>query len=644
MDKLQNLFSPFAAGTLKLRNRIVMGAMGTNFGKEDGTIAERSIDYYVERAKGGVGLIITESSPASQLGRHRVRCIGAFDDKFIPGLRRLTDAVHHHGAAIALQLIHAGRNTSPEVTGSPILAPSPIPRFPGAPVPKAMSAEEIRQTIADFAEQARRAKEAGFDAVEIHGAHGYLINQFFSPRLNKREDEYGGSTENRGRLAVEVTRSVRKVVGDSYPIIFRLSAREMAPDGGYEIEEGLFWAREVEKAGADILNVSGGTAESYHAVVQFISPMSFPEAYMVSLAEAVKKAVKIPVMAVNRLNNPVIAERVLEEKKADLIVVARNFLTDSHWPVKAANGELDRIRPCVACNVCIWSLQKANGDVKCFQNAALGYEKESRIEPARTKKRVVVVGGGPGGMEAARVARKRGHEVVLFEKAGQLGGQMLLASIPPHKQNLAKAVDWMVRELQYEGVEVKLNTEATAERIAEERPDGVILATGGHPHIPSAFAGKDVLTAWDVLKGAGTGKRVLIVGGGLVGAETAEYLSEKGCEVTIVEMLSELAMDMEGTTRLLLLKRLTDAGVKTILSSEVESVQGGKVVIQRDGRKESLEADTIVIAVGARPNRDLSDGLKGKYPEWIEIGDCVEPGKAMEAIHQGYRAGLRICS
>lgn len=643
MEKIKKLFSPFSLGSLRLRNRIVMAPMGTNFGREDGMITERAMNYYVERAKGGVGLIITESSPVNQQGRHRVRCMGAFDDKFIPGLRRFVDAVHENGAAIALQLIHAGRNTSEEITGSKPLAPSPIPRFEGAPVPKEMSLDEINQTVIDFGLMAYRAKEAGFDAVEIHGGHGYLINQFFSQRVNRREDVYGGSTEKRGRFAIDVLKQVRKIVGDAFPVIFRLSAREMV-EGGYEIEEGLLWAKEIEKAGANLLNVSGGSAESFYTVVQFVSPMSFPEGYLVPLAEAVKQVVTIPVAIADRLNNPSLAEQVLNQGKADFIAVGRNFLTDPYWPKKAEKGDLDRIRPCVACNVCLWSLQQANGDVICFQNAALGSEEESRIQPARESKKVLVIGGGPAGMEAARVARIRGHRVTLIEKNSYLGGQFSLASIPPHKQTLKKAVEWQIRELEYEGVEVKFNTEATLEILQKEKPDGLIIATGALPLSPDSFSGPHILTAWEVLSGKETERKVLILGGGMVGAETAEFLHEKGCQVTIVEMLKELAAEMEGTTRLLLLKRISDANISVMLSSTVKEVQETRVLISSHGEEKWLDTETVVLAMGSRPNQTLLTAIKKKFPEIIPIGDCLEPRKAKEAIHEGFKAGLQICS
>ncbi|MCX5818503.1 MAG: FAD-dependent oxidoreductase [Deltaproteobacteria bacterium] len=643
MKPFDRLFSPFKMGDLLIKNRIVMAAMGTNFGTEDGTVSERAISYYAERAKGGAGLIVTESSPVNQRGRHRRRCLGAFDDRFIPGLRRLTDAVHEGGAAIALQLNHAGRGAGTDVTGHPPQAPSAVALIQGVPPPVEMTLDEIRQTVIDFGQMARRAKEAGFDAVEIHGAHGYLIHQFYSPRLNRRGDAYGGSVENRGRFAAEIMQNVRKTVGGYFPVIFRLSMEELV-EGGYGLEDGLFWAKQIEAAGADALNVSGGTGESYHTVVQFISPMSFPEGYFVPLAEAAKKIVHIPVIVANRLNEPALAEAVLQEGKADFIAVGRNFLTDPHWPVKAEAGEVERIRSCIACNGCIWSLQKANGDVTCFQNAALGREAEARIGRVREPKKVVVVGGGPGGMEAARVAGRRGHRVILFEKGKKLGGQFLLAAIPPYKKTLGKATLWLIRELEREGVDVRLETAATPASIEREKPDGVILAAGASPIVPAFCAGKDVMTAWEVLAGRETGRTVLVLGGGLVGAETAEFLSEKGCEVTVVEMLDELAKDMEGTTRLLFLKRLDDAGISVLLSTKVKEICGDKVLVCHKGEELWLEAETTVLALGSRANAEMRREWEGKFPQMIAVGDCVDARKAREAIHEGFWAGLRICS
>lgn len=642
MKKFNKLFSTFDIGHLHLRNRIVMAPLGNNLSNEDGTVSDRALAYYAERAKGGAGLIITESSPTSKFSRHRAKCICAYDDSFLPGLKRLVEVVHSYGTAIALQLIHAGRMVDSELTGTPPVAPSPVPRWPDAPVPKALEIEEIYEIIGDFGSEARRAKEAGFDAVEIHGAHGYLIHDFLSPRINKRKDAYGGTSEKRLRFAIEVVRRVREEVGPSYPIIFRLSAKEYV-EGGYDLNESLDWCKELEREGVNVIHITGGTNETLLAGVHAVSPMMFPLAYHAASAEAVKRVVKIPVIAVGRINHPSVAEQILRKGQADLVSVGRAFLADPHWPAKAARGEEDRIRQCVACNQCVWTLYQQKS-VICFQNAAVGREEECQILPAKKAKKVVVIGGGLAGLEAARVAKKRGHHVTLFEKTSRLGGQFLLASVPPFKQELMKAVEWLIREVEKEGVKVKLNTEVKVETIQREKPDAIIVATGASPLIPIEFSVPNVLTAWEVLAGKETGKEVLVLGGGMVGSETAEFLVNKGCRVTIVEMLDSLTIDMDGIIRALLLERLAESTVSIMLSSRVKEIRDGKVVIIKNGKDQLLSAETIVLALGSRSNRDLIQALDGKVQELMAIGDCVEPRRAKDAIHEGFFAGLHVGS
>lgn len=587
-------------------------------------------------------MIITEASPVSLRGRHRGRSLCAYDDSFLPGLIRLTEAVHTHGAAIALQLHHAGRLSDPGIIGNLPLAPSPVPRAPGFPVPQEMDLEDIQDTIAQFGLAARRAKEAGFDAVEVHGAHGYLIHQFLSPRTNKREDAYGGNPEKRSRFALEVLQQVRQEVGENFPVLFRLSAQEFIP-GGYSLAEASDTAVELEKAGASALHVSGGTTESLLGSAHSIPPMVFPEAYHAPLAAAIKKKVRIPVITVGRLNTPEIAERVIHEGQADLVAAGRAFLCDPSWPLKAAQGEGDRIRPCVACNHCLGRIFQQE-DLTCFQNAALGREKEHRVEPAGKAKKVAIFGGGPGGLEAARVASQRGHRVILLEKSSRLGGQMLLSSIPPHKRNLQKAIDWLIREVTREGVEIRLNTEGNEAIIEREKPDAVIVATGARPLIPNNFSAPNLLTAWEVLAGKEVGQEVLILGGGMVGMETAEFLSQKGCRVTVVEMLDQLAADMEGTSRALLLERLSKLPISVKLSTRVEEIREGRVRVKNEEGEVRLGAETILLALGSRSNDEMVKILreKGIVPQLFIIGDCLEPRKAQEAIHEGFAAALQI--
>lgn len=637
----KKLFTPFTFEHLHLRNRIVMAAMGNNFSHEDGIASERAIAYYRERAKGGAGLIITEACPVDPRGRHRRRSLCAYDDLYLPGLQHLVASVHDEGAAIALQLHHAGRLAVPEIIGGNSLAPSTIARTLGSKAPNEMSLHEIQRVISQFGRAARRAKASGFDAVEIHGGHGYLIHQFLSRRTNKRVDEYGGTSEKRLRFALEVLKSVKEAVGDFFPIIFRLSGKEFVEDG-YLIEEVQDWAKELERNGVSAFHVSGGTNESLLSSVHVIPPMSLPEGYHIPLASSVKKVVHIPVITVGRLHRPSLAEQILDEGIADLIATGRAFLSDPYWPLKAKRGEENRIRTCVSCNHCIWTLFQQK-DLTCFQNASVGYERNCEMRPSQKARKIVVIGGGLAGMEAARVARKCGHQVILFEKEPRLGGQALLASVPPHKQSLGKAVQWLIQETRMEGVEIRLNSEGNVRYIEEQKPDIVILATGAYPVLfCGSLTSDNILTAWQVLNGVETGKRVLILGGGMVGVETAEFLFQKGCHVMVVEMREELATDMEGTTRALLMERLKASTISIMLETKVEEIYEGRVLVTRGGRKEWLEAETIVLAMGSVSNDRLLSDLEGKVPQLFSVGDCVTPRRMKDAIHEGFWAGFHL--
>ena len=638
------LFSPLKVGTLELHNRFVVPPMGTNHANSDGTVSERNIAYWQTRAKGGWGLIIVEVTAIDPLGKAIPHQLGIWEDKFIDGLRRATAAVHQYGAKIAVQLHHAGRQTYRSVIGAQPVAPSPVSCPVCKDIPRELTKEEIYALIEKFGDAARRAREAGFDMVEIHGAHGYLIAQFMSPNANKRVDEFGGSFENRMRFPLEIIRNVRRKVGRGFPLSFRFSAEERIL-GGRDLEESLAVAQLVEAAGIDVLNVSVG---AYGSMEYIFATPELPPGHSLPLAAAVKKAVKIPVIAVGRFNEPVLAENAVQTGKADLIAWGRQSLADPELPNKVAAGQIDEISPCIACNQgCVgYMFDPDKLLVSCLVNPFCGREVEMKIEPAHKKKKIVVVGAGPGGLEFAWVAAACGHKVVLYEKEAVAGGQWRVGAIPPSKQTIAAAIVYYLRMCQKYGVKLKMETEATVERILAENPDTVVLATGGEADLPS-LKGIDnprVATASDVLEGkVEAGSRVLIIGGGLVGSETADFLSEQGREVTILEMLPEIAVDVQDVVRHFLLQRLYNYGVQIETETTVREITENGVKAIKNGRELQLEGyDNIIIATGARPVRALEDQLQGKVPELHVIGDAAEPRKAIDAIEEGAALAVKL--
>jgi len=643
MPNLTKLFEPINIGTLDVRNRIVMPPMVTNYGSDTGAVSQRLIDYHVERAKGGVGLGIVEAtcvdSPVGRLSPTQL-CIDS--DKFIPRLNDLAEAVQVYGARIAIQLHHSGRQTTLVATeGRRPVSPSTVPCPPLGTRPRRLTVKEIESLVEKYAEGARRAKAAGFDAVELHGAHGYLIQQFLSPYTNKRRDRYGGDPQRRITFAIDVVESVREKVGSSFPVIMRLSGNEYV-EGGLTIEDTKIIARELEEAGVDAIHMSAGLRESYAWSVQ---PMAVPRGCLVHLAEETKKAVSIPVIAVGRINDPALAETIIREGKADLVSMGRALIADPELPRKASEGRLDDIRVCVACNQCVMRMGLCL-PVSCTVNAAAGRERERKISPTKATKRVLVIGGGPAGMEAARVAALRGHTVTLIEREERLGGQLVLAATPPHKEELENEIKYLVSHIKKLGVKIELGKEATIRTVEEMKPDTVILATGAAPLIPiiPGVDRKSVVTAWDVLKGKVTvGKNVVVAGGGMVGLETAEFLAAKGISVIVVEMLSHVGIDMESRSRYLLLQRLVKCRVEILTGVRVEEItESGVSVTNEKGNRQHLPAETVVLALGAIPIRELADSLKGKVRELYIVGDCLKPRKAMEAIHGGFYVACEL--
>jgi 2,4-dienoyl-CoA reductase-like NADH-dependent reductase (Old Yellow Enzyme family)/thioredoxin reductase len=646
---LKLLFSPIKIGTMELKNRIVMPAMGTNYAEPDGTMSEREIAWHVARAKGGCALNITEIANIDPLGKGIPGCPAIWHDKFIPGFAALVKAVHAHGGKLAVQLHHAGRGALPFVTGGQPVGPSAI-SYPPSPgwftvpeVPRELTEDEIWDLIDKFGEGARRAREAGADAVELHGGHGYGIAQFMSPESNKRTDSFGGSLEGRMKFPLEIIKSVRSKVGADFPILFKISGDEMIA-GGRTLEETVVVASILEEAGVDAICVSRG---SYSSLYRILPATGLPPATWLADVERVKMAVGIPVIAVGKIGDPLIAEHILRQGKADLVAMGRALIADPDLPNKAAQGRFDDIRYCIYCNTCIDKLNSLPGYVRCAINAEAGRESEMPIIPTERPKKVLVAGGGPAGLEAARVAALRGHKVTLYEKDDRLGGQFRIASLPPMKQELTMTIKYLSTQVRKAGVRVEMGKKVTPSLVRQLKPDVVIVATGGVPLIPEDIPGANlerVVTAIDVLtERVRTGQRVAILGGGMVGCETAEFLSQRGKDVTIVEMLADIALDIGMYNRPYLMERLAQWGVKAITGAQVKEITDDGVVVEKEGRRETISGfDTVILAMGVKPVNKLADQLKGKVAEVYVIGDAAEPRRVVDAISEGAEIARKI--
>lgn len=640
----RHLLSPARIGNITVRNRMVMPPMGTNYASDDGFVTERLVRYYEARAEGGTGLIIVEIAAVAPEGKAITHQIGIWADKFIPGLRYLAESIRKHGARAAIQLHHAGRQTTFQTTGYQPVAPSEIPCPICRDMPRSLTIEEIKGIVEAFGHAARRAREAGFDAVEIHGTHGYLINQFLSPYSNKRTDEYGGSPAGRRRFPIEVYDAVRAAVGGDFPVIFRMNADE-GMEGGITPEEGREFAGLLEKAGVDALHVSGGV---YGSPLPIIATMYEPEPPLAHYAAGIRARVTIPVIAVGKIHDPEIGEQLIAGGKADFVSLGRGLITDSHFARKVELGQVKNIRKCIECNqLCVDPLLVYGQPVGCIYNARAGKEHEFPFVRARRSKKVVVVGGGPAGLEAARVARERGHQVVLFERSSELGGQGRLALKPPHKERFGEILRYLIYRVETLDVDIRLNSAATEDKVMREKPDAVILATGAVPLIP-ALPGIDprhAITAWDVLEEkVRPGRHVAIIGGGLVGCETAAYLAEGDRRVIILEMQDELAPDQSPSLRGELLRRLHEnPAVEIRTSTEVVSIGEHSITLRSNGQESAIEdLDTIVIAAGAQPYNPLEGILKPLMNEVYAVGDCDRPRKAAEAIHEAFHVAYRL--
>jgi 2,4-dienoyl-CoA reductase-like NADH-dependent reductase (Old Yellow Enzyme family)/thioredoxin reductase len=638
MTELAKLFEPGMIGKLGLKNRIVCAAMGTGLCHPEGYTTPQYTAFLVERAKGGAGLIITGvTRVVSEVGM-RPGSMGIYHDKFIPGLKQMVEVIKSYDAKIFLQLHHPGTRGSEDATFATV-APSAIPHLRTRVVPKELSVKEIRHLVGDYGEAARRAKEAGFDGIEIHGGHGYLIGQFLSPRANKRKDDYGGNVVNRARFACEIIRRVRETVGPDFPIGFRVSGDEFV-EGGATVHNTVEQAPLFVNAGADVLHVSAGSGEGLH----WTTPnFMHPSGCLTHLAASIKGAVKVPVITVGKLGDPMIANQILAEGRADFIAMGRPLLADAELPNKARKGELQEIRRCIyCCNGCIHN--RLEGRNRCAVNPALGQELEYRLQPAPVQKGIIVIGGGLAGMEAAWILAERGHEVSLYEKADKLGGQWNIAAcVTPE---LSTLTEYLARRLQWAKVKVTLNKEVDAHHVQQIKPDVVVLATGASQKlidIPGVH-GKNVVMASDVLTGkVNVGQEVAVIGGRLVGLETAIHLAKQGKKVSVVSR-GKIARDIGRLLKLTLKEELVKHGVYMYPDSLPESITERGLNMINEGEIIFLEANHIVIAVGSKSEDRLARELSELMPELEirQIGDCVEPRDALAAIHEGFKVGNEV--
>jgi len=640
----ENIFRPLRIGPVELKNRIELGPALPGLASFEGLVTREMIAYYRRLARGGAAVVTVGETPVDReyAGGHGAQ-VNLGSDKVIPGLSVLAEEVHRYGAVLSVEICHRGRQ---RMAGDEVIAPSPIPpNIHGRTKVRVreMTQEDIDRVVEHFAAAAERCVKAGVRMIMLHGGHGHLLAQFLSPWTNRRLDSYGGSLANRARFALEVLTAIRERVGNKLAIEYRISANELVP-GGMEEEETIEFVKMIEDK-IDLLHVSAGVMSDPVALSHMIRSTYFPYAYNVPYAERFKKALRVPITTIGSIMDLETADRIIGEGKADVVAMVRAILADPDHVNKVRLGRPQEVRPCLRCLTCL-RLTAQSFPIRCSVNPTLGRELDyADLPPATQKKKVAVIGGGPAGMQAALTAAARGHEVVLYEREPELGGNLRLAAAPPFKQDMKRYQKWLVgRVLGAPGITVRLNCEASPEAVAREGADAVVVAVGADPIIPGV-PGSDrsnVVWAGEVITGrVAAGDRVVMVGGGLTGCETALCLAQQGKQVTIVDQLrrEELAPDAPRG----LMELLDEHGVQFVTKVRLEAITDrGVVVADRSWRHLELPADTVVLSLGFKPRRELASRFQGVAPEVYVIGDCRDPQNLRQAVHEGFNVAVEL--
>ena len=626
---------------LEIKNRVVFAPISTNLASITGEVSERLVQHYHKVAKGGAGLIIVENACIQfPEGRHGATQPRIDSDKFVPGLYHLAQAIKQTGAKACIELAHPGGIADPHVTRRQPVAPSSVPTKTGV-TPRELAKDEIEKIAYAFGMATLRAKKALFDMVEVQAGHGLLINQFLSPLTNKRKDEFGGSIDNRIRFAKMVIEKIREYVSNDFPLSIRLGVEEFT-EGGITINEGKAVAKELASAGADAIHVTLGNTDREKR----LEPIPYPQGWRTYLAEQVKKEVNVPVITVGVIREPWFAEKILEEGKADFIGLGRALISDPEWPKKALKGDEKSIRRCISCNECVIARHYEELPIRCSLNPSIGLdEKLTTIKKAKIRKKVIIIGAGPAGMEAARVSALKGHEVHLYEENSKLGGTLNIASIPPGKEKLKWIIEYYAYELPRLGVHIHLGCTVDRKKVEELKPDVVIVAAGANPAAPNipGINNSNVVFAHDIFKAKVKieKSKVTIIGGGLIGLETAEFLALKNNEVTVIKRYETISRDIEPIYASYLLSKLKEIGVNIMFKVKVKEIKIGCVVVEDDeGKIINIPADWVVIARGLKPSSRIASELND-YDVYL-IGDCLESRKIYNAMFEGYMTARQI--